>query len=64
VLDCPAHEPARRALRAALGPRKAGDNRFPADARALTSLLAYVDETARFVALFGQLRRAQPATEG
>jgi ribonuclease HI len=65
VLDCPAHEPARRALRAAVGPRKAGDLRFLlSDSRALPALLAYVDATARFAVLFGELRRLAPAVEG
>jgi hypothetical protein len=34
------------------------------DTRALAPLLAYVDATARFATLFGQLRRALHAVEG
>jgi hypothetical protein len=56
LLDCPAHEDARRPLRAKFGRRKAGDIRFlltSPDARPL--LLNYVDETGRYLSILGKV---------
>jgi hypothetical protein len=56
LLDCPAHEPARRSLRASLGVRKAGDIAFLlSDKRATESLMAYADATKRFAEALGTL---------
>jgi hypothetical protein len=56
LLDCPAYEQARSALRRELGVRKAGDIRFLlSDERATSPLMAYADETKRFTDALGTL---------
>jgi hypothetical protein len=56
LLDCPAHEPARRNLRAKLGVRKAGDIPFLlSDKRATEPLMAFADATKRFAENLGTL---------
>jgi ribonuclease HI len=56
LLDCPAHEAARRDLRAKLGPRKTGEIGFLlSDKRATGPLMAYADKTKRFAEALGTL---------
>jgi hypothetical protein len=56
LLDCPAHEPHRRRLRATLGHRKAEDLRFLlSDRRGHEALMKYLDATRRFVDTLGTL---------
>jgi ribonuclease HI len=56
LLDCPAHEDARRPLRAKFGRRKAGDIRFlltSPEARPL--LMDFVDATGRYMGTLGRV---------
>jgi ribonuclease HI len=56
LLDCPAHEHARRRLRAKLGYRKAGDIRhLLTNKTAIPELLRYVDETGRYIDTLGKV---------
>jgi hypothetical protein len=64
LLDCPAHEDARRPLRAKFERRKAGDIRFlltSSDARPL--LLAFVDETWRYRSTLGKVAEQERAVQ-
>jgi hypothetical protein len=61
LLDCPAHEGARRTLRAKLGARKAGELRFLlSDKRAMAALVTYVDQTQRFAETLGTIANELP----
>jgi hypothetical protein len=56
LLDCPAHERARRTLQRALGHRKAGSIPFLlSNADATKPLMEYADATGRFAEWLGTL---------
>jgi hypothetical protein len=56
LLDCPAHEPVRRGLRASLGVQKAGNIPFLlSDKHMVELLMAYTDTMKRFAETLGTL---------
>jgi hypothetical protein len=56
LLECPAHERARRTLQKKIGIRKAGSiPHLLSNRKATEALMAYVDETGRFVETLGTL---------
>jgi hypothetical protein len=58
LLECPAFEDARRRLRDKLGPRKSSNLKFLLNnAKALSHLYTYVDQTKRFHGLLGTISR-------
>jgi hypothetical protein len=61
LVDCPAHERARRALQKALGYRKAGEIPFLLSSpEAIAPLMKYIDDTGRFTDRLGTLTAAAP----
>jgi hypothetical protein len=58
LLECPAHEDARRELRNKLGPRKAGDIRLLLNnKKAFETFYTYVDRTGSFHNMLGTTSR-------
>jgi ribonuclease HI len=56
LIECPAHEHARRRLRAKLGYQKAGSIKFLlTDKTAIPELLRYVDDTGRYLDTLGKV---------